>query len=163
VSIFTSLLDALKQMFTGISNGAPMNDVTGTTIAGVPVNTVVLRITRNLQTTDATFGDLRVDGVLGCNFTCKTLERTAVMIPTDLYNAQLSLSGHFGFLTPHLDVPNRTYIEIHPANYPIQLEGCIAVGKQIDGDALDYSDVAFEALIKLLPQTFQVSVVSELI
>jgi len=92
------------------------------------------------------------------------MERIAVMIPLGTYTAQLSLSPHFGFETPHLTVAGRTYIEIHPANYPSQLEGCIAVGEQIDGDALDYSDAAFSSFVKLLPQTvpFVVSVTSDL-
>lgn len=75
-----------------------------------------------------------------------------MIIPEGVYIAQLELSPHFGFATPHLQVPGRTYIEIHPANYPTQLEGCIAVGEQIDGDALDNSDSAFSSFVKLLPQ-----------
>jgi hypothetical protein len=95
-------------------------------------------------------GQLTVDGCSG--FSCKTMERNSVIIPEGVYIAQLELSPHFGFATPHLQVPGRTYIEIHPANYPTQLEGCIAVGEQIDGDALDNSDSAFSSFVKLLPQ-----------
>jgi Family of unknown function (DUF5675) len=86
------------------------------------------------------------------------MERTAVAIPTGIYPAQKEPSPHFGFETPHLTVPDRTYIEIHPANYPLQLEGCIAVGTSIDGDSLDNSDVAFQRMMAVLPQEFTVVV-----
>lgn len=79
------------------------------------------------------------------------MERTAVAIPTGSYSAHLEDSPHFGFPTPHIDVPGRTYIELHPANYPSQLEGCIALGSTIDGDALDNSRAAFDRLMSYLP------------
>lgn len=89
------------------------------------------------------------------------MERTAVCIPVGVFEGHLETSPHFGFATPHIAVPNRTYIEIHPVNYPSQLEGCIAVGSTIDGDALDNSRSAFDTLMGLLPQTFLVSVTEQ--
>ena len=61
------------------------------------------------------------------------------------------MSRRFKRMTPHIDVPGRTYIEIHEANYPSQLEGCIAVGDEIDGDAVDDSkstDIKLESILK---------------
>lgn len=157
-----TLLNLVKTVFNGLLKNAP--DVAG--VAGLTIHSNItiisnadvrekLLIVRKTKTTDAVFGSLTFR-----DFQCYTMERTAVIIPAGPYNAQVALSPHFGFDTPHLAVSNRTYIEIHPANYPKQLEGCIAVGSQIDGDALDSSRQAFDALIKLLPQQFDV-VVSE--
>ena len=111
-------------------------------------------ILRTKQTEDATFGELTYEG-----FTCYTMERTAVQIPVGIYTGQVSYSPHFQYNTPHINVPNRTYIEIHPANFPSQLEGCVAIGQQLDGDALDYSKKAFDSLMAILPNSFQVEIV----
>lgn len=89
------------------------------------------------------------------------MERTAVCILEGTYPARREMSPHFGFVTPHLTVPNRTYIEIHPANYPLQLEGCIAVGTTIDHDTLDNSRAAFGRLMAYLPQEFTVLVIEQ--
>ena len=115
-----------------------------------------LVITRNPKwtTADALFGEM----TFRCEFVCYTMERTAVSIPTGIYPACKEISPHFGFATPHLTVPGRTYIEIHPANYPLQLEGCIAVGTTIDHDTLDNSDAAFQKMMTLLPTTFTVTI-----
>lgn len=86
------------------------------------------------------------------------MERIAVAIPEGTYPTKLAFSGHFQRNTPHLDVPGRTYIEIHPANWPSQLEGCIAIGAAIDGDALDSSATTFEKLMTLLPDEFTVEI-----
>jgi hypothetical protein len=118
-----------------------------------------LQIIRKFKTGDAYFGDVTWQDV----FQCHSMERIAVSIPEGSYKTTLELSPHFRFQTPHLQVPGRTYIEIHPANWPSQLEGCIAVGVTEDGDALDTSKDAFDALMLILPQEFVTSVVSEII
>lgn len=114
----------------------------------------LVRVERKKTTADAYFGNV----FIGEEFVCYSMERIAVAVPAGLYSARMELSPHFGFSTPHLDVPGRTYIEIHPANFPAQLEGCIAVGEAIDGDALDNSRAAFDLVVSKLPQEFQVSV-----
>lgn len=114
----------------------------------------ILLVSRFKTTKDAYFGKVTLDG----DFVCYSMERIAVAIPEGTYAAEKALSPHFNRLTPHLTVPNRTYIEIHPANWPSQLEGCIAVGTSIDGDALDQSVVAFDALMALLPPNLTVTV-----
>ena len=131
----------------GMSKNVPEANVNGTTTFSPKSNTLV-HIVRDHQTQDATFGHLTVG-----DFSCYTMERTAVIIPAGDYEARMEFSPHFQEATPHLIVPNRTYIEVHPANYPNQLEGCIAVGSAIDGDALDNSKVAFASLVSLLPAT----------
>jgi len=88
------------------------------------------------------------------------MERIEVAIPEGIYRSCKEISPHFGFATPHLQVPSRTYIEIHPANYPAQLEGCIAIGTTIDNDSLDNSRAAFDRMMTILPDEFTVKVES---
>ena len=63
-----------------------------------------------------------------------------------------------------LDVPNRSYILIHPANYVRQLLGCIAVGLKhtdIDGDGLrdvTSSRKTLEDLLEIMPNEFELTI-----
>ena len=150
MNIFSFLTAILKLIKPGSSNGAQEKNA-DTTMTSSPT---LLKIERKTITADALLGEISLNG----EFQCYSMERTAVAIPEGLYTAHMELSPHFGFSTPHLDVPDRTYIEIHPSNYPSQLEGCVAVGQKIDGDALDNSRAAFDALVSKLPPTFQVLV-----
>jgi len=79
-------------------------------------------------------------------FTCKTLELeedvNAVRddcIPKGTYKVVRRNSAKYGDHFHVTNVPNRSLILIHAANYSRQLLGCIAVGKthiDIDGDGL---------------------------
>jgi hypothetical protein len=123
-----------------------------------PGSQSLLSVTRNpaLQTTDAIFGDMAYnEGRL-----CATMERTAVAIPEGTYSGYKRDSQHFGRRVVGIAVPNRTDIECHPANWPCQLDGCIAVGESKDGDALDNSESAFERMMAALPESFTVEVSS---
>jgi hypothetical protein len=58
---------------------------------------------------------------------------------------------------PHIIVPSRDSlaggdagIRIHWANFPAQLEGCIAVGTMVDGDSIDESLIPFNQLYSIL-------------
>lgn len=86
------------------------------------------------------------------------MERIAVAIPAGVFEGILRYSPHFALTVPGIAVPYRTDIEIHPANLPSQLEGCIAVGSSVDNDALDNSKQAFQKLMTYLPQSFQVEI-----
>jgi hypothetical protein len=154
--LFASLRNPQSQTNGGASLNVPKIIADSTSTSMNVTN--LLRVIRNpaMATTDALFGDLTFNG----ERICFTMERTAVAIPEGVYNAHLEMSPHFGFQTPHIDVLQRTYIEIHPANYPSQLEGCVAVGLAIDGDALDNSRQAFDSLVSVLPQEFTVEVTS---
>ncbi len=96
--------------------------------------------------------------MIGSEFICYSMERIAVAIPAGTYPAYKRYSPHLGRTVVGIDVPMRTDIEMHNANLPGQLLGCIAVGSAIDGDALDNSIVALEKLLASLPDTFLVSV-----
>lgn len=83
-------------------------------------------------------------------FECKTLElpwvnnnRRVSCIPAGKYKAIKHVSPKFGNCLWLKDVPNRSEILIHPANYVRQLLGCIAVGsKHIDINRDGLMDVA---------------------
>lgn len=104
------------------------------------------------------FGDIYWDDQL----VCVSMERTAVAIPVGMFPGCKRYSPHFSMTVLGIDVPNRTDIECHPANFPIQVRGCIAVGSIRDGDALDSSTAAFEKLMAIATQTFVVIVSSDL-
>jgi len=151
----SSLLKNLRKTQTanagGLSAAVPASAVDSILTSNY---TIILEIVRTKETDNAIFGK----AIIGNKQICVTMERKSVAIPLGVYSTHLEFSPHFGFATPHIDVPNRTYIEIHPANYPTQLEGCIAVGSSIDNDALDNSKAAFDTLMTVLPQAFTVSI-----
>lgn len=106
-----------------------------------------------------------IDGIFGVMtldwnpFTCVTLENLAKSIPAGIYELDFNYSPHFNRIMPHLIVPNRDKlaggdagIRIHWANFPAQLEGCIAVGTSVDGDSIDESLVPFNQLYSILNQ-----------
>lgn len=127
------------------------------TNATSPVQSI-LRVVRNqsLQTKDALFGAMDFDGTaIGV-----TMERTAVAVPEGTYRGYKRDSVRFGMRVVGIDVPSRTDIECHPANFPLQLDGCIAIGETKDGDALDNSRAAFQRMMAELPETFTVEVSS---
>ena len=159
-NLFASSKNQSASSSGGASLDAPASAAASTLISkSSPLaGAAILKVLRNpaMTTKDALFGDMDYNG----ERISVTMERTAVAIPEGTYRAHKEISPHFGFATPHLQVPGRTYIEIHPANYPAQLEGCIAVGTTIDNDSLDSSDAAFQKLMAILPQEFTVIVSS---
>ena len=88
-------------------------------------------------------------------------------IPTGRYLVRATISPRFGrrmYLL--LDVPNRAGIRIHPANYPMQLNGCIALGtavaRNLEGKMLLNSRVAVARLERALGmQPFYLTITGE--
>lgn len=74
-------------------------------------------------------------------------------IAAGVYKVKLTLSPHFGYVTPELiDVPGRTAIRIHRGNKPEDSLGCTLVGESL-GPAPDWiaaSHSAFDRLMKEL-------------
>lgn len=103
-------------------------------------------VKRNKRTADGIFGELSLDWN---PFTCFTVENLIKEIPIGDYDVVQQYSPHFNRLMPHIIVPDRTFIMIHWANYPSQLEGCIAVGDKEEPDAVDDSIVTFNRLDSL--------------
>jgi len=81
-----------------------------------------------------------------------SLERMAVEIPSGTYKLSWHVSQHLnGATVPMLvDVPNRSYILIHWGNTQTCSDGCILVGSQRDGDAIDSTQLACKTLFALI-------------
>jgi Family of unknown function (DUF5675) len=105
---------------------------------------VTVTVTRNPAWSDdtATEGMLDLDGL----FQAYTLENTQFLIPEGEYDLVWYPSGRFKTYVPQVMVPDRTNIEIHPANWPEQLDGCTAVGERRLTDAVEQSEAAFNDL-----------------
>lgn len=130
-------------------------------------------IKRKEYTDKQTLGELTVyqDRVKPI-YDCKTLEleeeKNAVRddcIPKGIYKVVKRWSKKYGNHFHVLDVPNRSMILIHQANYHYQLLGCIAVGeKHLDINNDGYKDVTnsvntMKKLNELLPNEFVLKIV----
>lgn len=72
-------------------------------------------------------------------------------IPAGEYDVIITLSPHLGYETPELlNVPGRSDIRWHVANYPKDVLGCLAVGETRSVDFVGNSKAAFEALMTKL-------------
>lgn len=106
-----------------------------------------ITVTRKRSTVDSIIGTMALEWD---NFTCFTIENKEKAIPAGIYDLQLTYSNRFNRQMPLIDVPNRSGIRIHWANFGKQLEGCIAVGNQEENNAVDNSRETFSQLFKLL-------------
>lgn len=102
---------------------------------------------------------------------CRTLELPDLnnqsrisCIPKGEYEVIKRNSAKYGDHFHILNVPNRSYILIHNANYVRQLLGCIAVGlshTDIDGDGLrdvTRSKSTMKDLNRILPDSFKLEI-----
>lgn len=105
---------------------------------------MLVTVTRNPAWSDATSteGALDIDGL----FCVYTLENTQFLIPEGEYDLVWYDSPRWKQKVPLVDVPGRTFIELHPANWPRQLDGCTAVGERRLTDMIEQSDLAFNEL-----------------
>jgi len=115
---------------------------------------MLIMVNRTKKSHDGLFGQLMLDWH---PFTCVTLENLAKSIPAGVYTLDFTYSPHFNRVMPHIIVPSRDSvaggdagIRIHWANFPAQLDGCIAVGTAVNGDSIDQSLVPFNQLFKIL-------------
>lgn len=115
---------------------------------------MLITLTRTYKTLNPVLGN----GIFGNMvidthpFKCLTLERAGVEIPMGTYPLTWSWSEHFQQAMPYILVPNRYGIEIHWANWPKQLDGCIAVGTEEDltADMLQESKIMWIAFVKVV-------------
>ena len=105
-------------------------------------------------------------------FKCFTLElpdlnnqKDISCIPTGVYFAKKRFSpSKQQVVIEYINVPNRSYIQIHQGNFTRQLLGCQAVGDGIkwidDDDILDVtnSGPTFEKLMAALPDRFEIEI-----
>lgn len=96
-----------------------------------------------------------------------TLEPSPPVIPTGIYEVKVTPSPRFTAMArdPNspirklqaynpvtatvrlpllLDVPGHDGIRIHPLNFAGESEGCIGVGRVLNGDSIEQSDAAFD-------------------
>ena len=109
-------------------------------------------VQRNSTTQDGIFGCLTIDTN---PFMCVTVENKADAIPAGEYSMEFTFSPAFNMIMPLIDVPGRTAIRFHIANYPYQLKGCIALGNALDCDSVDESRVAFNQFNVIVNPTHQ--------
>lgn len=88
---------------------------------------MLITVYRTNKTVDGIFGNLSLDRD---PFRCVTLEKLMTVVPAGIYDVLFMWSEHFGQIMPHVLVPGRVVIEIHWANWPNQLDGCLALGTQ---------------------------------
>lgn len=111
---------------------------------------MIIRLIREPSGPDCTFGVMFIDGF----YQCLTLENTHKIIPAGEYDITFYDSPHNKTLVPLLmNVPGRSEIEIHIANFFSELEGCIAVGTIKDLTMLMNSQAAFGTLMAKLDRT----------
>jgi hypothetical protein len=108
---------------------------------------MIVSVTRTHKTSDGIFGKMALDWN---PFTCVTLENLQKELAVGTWPLTFSYSPHFNRTMPLINVPGRTWTWIHWANFPIQLEGCVAVGQKMDGDAVDNSQVEWNQLWDIL-------------
>lgn len=138
-----------NQLNGGVSPNAHAKDADSTSTSNPVISPALLQIKRNPNwtTKDALFGT----AVFGSDFKCFTMENRVLAVPEGTYSLEITYSPHFGKEMPLLGGTSpRTDIRIHPANWPTQLEGCVAVGQSIDGDSLSNSELAFEPLFAII-------------
>jgi hypothetical protein len=115
---------------------------------------LVLTLRRLEPFGDALHGDLYLNG----HHECVTLENAAKAIVAGRYQVVLTESPRVregSLWSPRadhklpllLDVKDRDGIRLHAANYPAQLEGCIAPGTKRDGEVIESSRVALIAVM----------------
>ena len=117
------------------------------------------------------YSDCTLGRLFAFGFSCHTIElpwrgnnsstdyKKASCIPEGQYNYRVALSPRLGVPVIWIDgVPDRTAIQIHPANYTRQLLGCAAVGDGIqdinkDGTPdVTNSQKTFARLLAAIPE-----------
>lgn len=85
-------------------------------------------------------------------------EQNISCIPSGFYKAVLRQSHKNGLVIELLDVPDRSFIQIHTGNYTSQIKGCILVGdsiKDINGDGVPDVTNSVNSLKKLIAKVRQ--------
>ena len=110
---------------------------------------MIITVYRTDKTADGLFGHLEIDTD---PFKCVTMEISSLCIPAGVYPLQWMWSEHFQQIMPHILVPGRTAILFHWANYPPQLQGCVALGTstELSQDCIWESKIAWVGFIKAI-------------
>lgn len=112
-----------------------------------------------LERTKEQFDIKKVSETSHVLYTCISVENAQKAIPTGTYEIVLYKSPKFKIDVLLLkNVPNRSFIEIHPANKANQLEGCIAPNTYLDFENKKgvNSRTAFQYLMKFAKDIIEV-------
>jgi|SRR5579864_696856 len=119
-----------------------------------PVN-IKVEIKRLWETSNSVCGEMWIDDEFQC-YTLEPARRNPVnvghpCIPAGTYKVVLTMSPHLKYVTPELlNVPGRTDIRWHIANYPKDVLGCVAVGQTHSTDFVGKSVNAFHDMMAKL-------------
>lgn len=133
---------SLRELFFSFLDGKKVT----ITVPFMQTGYTLIELKRLDATDKGVFGHLSWD-----RFDCVTLERHDTVIPEGTYKVTLYDSPKNKRKVPMLHVPGRSFIEIHPANWEYQLEGCIAVGENREGFAIEHSKDTFDQMMALWP------------
>ena len=105
-----------------------------------------IKLTRLDYTDKGIFGHMEWEG-----FDCVTLENDELEIPAGTYKVTLFDSPRFKRKVPLIHVAGRTLIEIHPGNWETDSKGCILVGENRNGFAIEHSRDTFAQMMAMWP------------
>lgn len=103
----------------------------------------------------AIFTEYTVQSIVSINGLHHSLamENKQFLIPCGTYRVIEDKVGKNGISLSVLNVPNRSAIEIHCANYYNQLRGCIALGGYFNGEILNQSHPYVKSAIDIVNQS----------
>jgi len=97
------------------------------------------------QDDSSLYGLMKGDGYVKLGVTLERLFYGKPKIPAGTYVCKRRFSGRFQCdVFEVTGVPFCTFIEIHPANYVTQLEGCVGIGTAFGPDMITQSRLAFD-------------------
>ena len=90
---------------------------------------------------EGTLGVVKLEGTRFYSIECPWMnnEKNISCIPVGSYEMQWRKSPRFGWTWELQDVPDRSYILIHVANFASDIEGCIGLGMELMGDRVAVS------------------------
>jgi|TARA_R110002020_G_scaffold147185_2_gene322334 hypothetical protein len=116
--------------------------------------------------------DCTLSVVIAGDFMCKMLElpdkgnkKNISCIPEGVYQAKKRISPGKGYeVIEYINVPNRTYIQMHYGNYTRQLLGCQLPGvefKDLDGDGIPditSTEDTLKEILAIMPNIFTIEI-----
>jgi hypothetical protein len=122
-----------------------------------------LSLKRTVFYSDCTIGELYSNGQFEC-FTLEDVPRTEKVygqtaIPVGEYRITVDYSNRFKRHLPLLhNVPQFEGVRIHPGNTAKDTEGCILVGRKVNGHSIEESRLAFNSLFPKIEAASQCSI-----
>lgn len=124
-----------------------------------------LELIRDLKNSSYTLGKLSIDDIFFC-YTVEDVVRLEgekvfgqTAIPSGTYKVILTMSPHFGKVTPRLlEVPNFDGVLIHSGNTAVDTEGCIIIGTIRIPNGVGLSRQCFTRLMSKLEGQTDISI-----